>query len=147
MSCFKKFGDFCSGFACFSGLIWLFSEFMSNEFEENMGIKEKLKDFFAGSERTDNKLMLVLSVMLVVSIVAGVVFKRIPYVTLLFSVPPLMLSVDMVRSEYIDKYPMMYILFCGISVLSDVWECILTDRCDGGHRVAFAGDMVALVAS
>lgn len=147
MSYLKRFGDFCSGFICFAGLIWLFTEFMTTEFQEDMGMKDKLKDFFEGSTRTDNKLMLILAIMLVISIVASVVFKCIPYVTLFFSVPPLMLSIDMVKAEYIDKYPMMYILFCGIAVLSGVWECISMDRRDGGHRLAYAGDAVALIAS
>lgn len=150
MRYFKRFGDFCSGFACFAALIWLFTQFMTatfEELEEDIGLKEKIKYFFEESERLANKLMLVLAVMLVISILASVVFKRIPYVTLLFSVPPLMLSVDMVKDGYIENYPMMYILFCGIAVLSGVWECISRDRLDGGHRVGLAGDVVALVAS
>lgn len=147
MRYFKRFGDFCSGFACFAALICLFTEFMTNKFEDGMGFKEKIKFFFEGSERVGYKLMLILATMLVISILASVVLKRIPYVTLLFSVPPLMLSVDMVKEEYIENYPMMYILFCGISVLSGVWECISMDRGDGGHRLAYAGDAVALVAS
>ena len=28
MSYFKKFGDFCSGFACFSAIIYLFRQYM-----------------------------------------------------------------------------------------------------------------------
>ena len=147
MSCFKKFGGFCSGFACFAALIWLFAEFMTADFEEEIGFKDKLKVFFEESESLANKLMLVLAVMLVISILASVVFKRIPYVTLIFSVPPLMLSVDMVKDGYIENYPMMYILFCGVAVLSGVWECISRDRLDGGHRVGLAGDAVALAAS
>ena len=147
MRYFKRFGDFCSGFACFAALIWLFAEFKMSTFKEDIGFKEKIKYFFEESERLANKLMLVLAVMLVISILASVVFKRIPYVALLFSVPPLMLSVDMVKDGYIENYPMMYILFCGIAVLSGVWECISRDRLDGGHRVGFAGDAVALAAS
>ena len=112
-----------------------------------MGFKEKLKDFIDGIGRTNNKLMLVLVIMLVISILASLVFRRIPFVTLLFSVPPLILSVDMVRAEQIKNYPMMYILLCGISVLSGVIECIYIDQRRGTHTSAFAGDIVALLAA
>ncbi len=147
MRYFKRFGDFCSGFSCFAALIWLFTEFMSSTFEEELAFKDKFKVFLEHNGNVERKLMLVLAAMLVISVIASVVFKRLPYVTLLFSVPTLMLSVDMVRDGYIEKYPMMYVLFCGVSVLSGVWECISRDRLDGGHRVGLAGDVVALVAS
>lgn len=147
MRYFKRFGDFCSGFSCFAALIWLFTEFMSSTFEEELAFKDKFKVFLEHNGNVERKLMLVLAAMLVISVIASVVFKRLPYVTLLFSVPTLMLSVDMVRDGYIEKYPMMYVLFCGVSVLSGVWECIAMDRCDGGHRAAYAGDVAALVAS
>lgn len=147
MSYFKKFGDFCSGFACFAALIWLFSEFMSTKFDEELGLKEKIKDFIDGVGRVNNKLMLTLAIMLALSVLASIVFKRIPFVTPAFSVPPLMLSVDMVRAGQIEDYPMMYILLGGFSVLSGIAECVYMDRRDGGHRAALAGDAVALLAA
>lgn len=146
MSYFKKFGDFCSGFACFAALIWLFSEYMTFGLKD-VGLKEKLIGFFDKYKETDNRLMLILAVMLVLSILASIALKRLPYLTLFFSVPPLMLTVDMVRSNQIENYPMMYIILCSISIASGVWACVAKDRKDGGHRAAFAGDAVSLLAS
>lgn len=146
MSYFKRFGDFCSGFACFAALMWLFSKYMAFELKD-AGLKEKLSGFFNKHSEMDNRLMLILAVMLVLSVLASIAFKRLPYITLFFSVPPLMLAVDMVRAAQIEDYPMLYIILCSLSVVSGVWECVVRDRKDGGHRAAFAGDAVSLLAS
>ena len=146
MSYLKRVGDFCSGFACFASLMWLLAEFMTYD-AGSVGLTEKLVRFFDDQYFVEHALMGALVVMLVLSVVASILLKRLPYLTLLFSVPPLVLSVDMVRSEYIEDYPMLYVLFCGISVVSGIWECVERDRRDGGHRTAIAGDVVCAIGA
>ena len=146
MSYFKKFGDFCSGFACFAALMWLFAEYMTFDLKD-VGFKEKIIKFFDKNVEYTHRIMLVLAIMLAISVVASVVLKKVPYLTLLFSVPTLTMSVYMVSSNAIEDYPMMYILLCAISVISGVWECIGKDKYDGGHRAALAGDAVSLLTS
>lgn len=146
MSYFKKFGDFCSGFACFAAVMWLFAEYMTFDIGD-VGFKEKVIDFFDKDAQYTHRIMLILALMLAISVVASIVFRKVPYLTLLFSVPTLTLSVYMVSNNAIENYPMMYIILCAISVISGVWECISKDKLDGGHRAAFACDFVSLLAA
>ena len=147
MSYFKKFGDFCSGFACFSAIIYLFRQYMMFD-AKDAELMEKVKMFFDKNVETDNRLMLVLVVMLVLSVVASIVLRRLPYLIPMFSVPPLLLAVDMFRSGFLREYPMMYLLLLCIAVISHIWECVSLDSRFGRHRAAFAGDaMSALCAA
>lgn len=146
MSYFKKVGAFCSGFACFAACMWMLAEYMTYN-PGNATLGQKLEMFFDPTRHPETGLMAALIIMLALSVAADVALKRLPYLTLLFSVMPLILTIDMVKDDYIEDYPMLYVLFCALSVISGVWECIEMDRRDGGHRAGLAGDAVCALTA
>ncbi len=144
MSYFKKFGDFCSGFTCFIILIYLFRTFMKlKPTEEEVGLVGKLKEFLSVESAYDKRLAAVLVIMLVLSVAAGMLFKKLPYICAVFSLPPLLLAVDMVKSEYIKDYPVLCLLLLGIAFVACVFECVRLDRADGRRRTCLCGALIS----
>ena len=147
MSYFKKFADFCSGFACFTALIYLFRQYMVFEpdAEEAVGMLEKLKLFISKTEKYDNRLLLTLALLFAMSVLAGRLFsRRLSFLPVIASLPPLLLAVDMIEAEKIREYPMMYVLFGGLSVVAGMYECVRADRADGKRRTAWARSLTCM---
>ncbi len=144
MSYFKKFGDFCSGLTCFIILIYLFRTFMKfKPTEEEVGLVGKLKEFLSVDSAYDKRLAAVLVIMLVLSVAVGMIFKKLPYICAVFSLPPLLLGVDMVKSEYIKDYPALCLLLLGIAFVACVLECVRLDRADGRRRTCLCGALIS----
>ncbi len=145
MSYFKKFSDFCSGFACFMALIYLFRQFMGFDVaDEELGMVGKVKLFLSRTEALDRYLLFVLALMLAISVLAGCIFKKLPYLTLIFSLPPLAMAVDLIKAQYLKEYPLLFLLLCIIAFIGGVYECVRMDRADGRHRAAWGADIVSL---
>ncbi len=157
MRYFKKFGDFCSGFAAFAILIYLFRQFMTfepsvkaDEALQNpadIGALEKLKYFLARDVQLENYFLCLLAMSLIVSVIAGVIFKKLPYIAVLFTVCPMLLTVYMLGKSYIDEYPELILILTSISFIACLYECIRRDREDGGCRIGIAGDMLCVAIS
>ena len=145
MTYFKKFGDFCSGFSAFTALIYLFRRFMSYDFgDEPLGIFEKIKLFVGKMQNIQYHLLLLLALAFVISVVAGRLLARIPYACVLFCLPPMLITVYMLRANLIAEYPMLYAILSIIAFISALVDCLLADRRDGRHRSAYAADAVSL---
>ena len=144
MGYFKRFSDFCSGFASFTVLIYLFRQFMVfKPVGDEVGTVEKIKMFLSRTQSLERHLLFVLALMLAVSVLAGWIFKRIPFVSCVFTLPPLAFTVDLIKAEYIDEYPLLILLLCIIAFLGGAIECIRRDREDGRHRAAWLADIVS----
>ena len=103
--------------------------------------------FFSESTNVQNHMMLVLATVFAISIIGGRVFARLPYIAVIFSVPPMLLTVDMIKAELIEEYPMLYAILGALAVLGGVVDCILRDRDDKKHRSAYACCAVGLAFS
>lgn len=148
MTYFKKFTDFCSGFAAFTALIYLFRRFMTFKFEDaELGIIDKMKLFLSRTAQPEYYMMFMLAITLIISVIGGRVFARLPFIAAVFCVPPLLMSVDMVYSELIKEYPMLYIILCAAAVVGAVVDCMCADRTDGKHRCSHTGNAVTLMFS
>ncbi len=145
MHYFKRFGDVCSGIAAFIGAMYLFRTFMGIKVtDEEIGLRERLKQFLSPAESPANQLMAVLVVMLALSAVAGLVLSRLPHITVIFSLPPLLLTLDMIKSGYIVDYPLLHLLLAAIAFLSGIFECARLDRRDGKRRAAIAANIISV---
>lgn len=148
MGYFKKFGDFCSGFCCFTALIYLFRQFMAYDpAQEEVGTLEKLKLFFEGAAHPERSMLLRLALLFAVSLLIGRIFSRFPHVSLLAAVPPLLLTVDMIKSSYIKEYPMLYVILGGISFVSGCCDCVGADKKYGGNKSAWGGNLLSICAA
>lgn len=148
MGYFKRFTDFCSGFSAFTAIMFLFRRYMTYKFEDDvLGIREKLKIFFAEDINEKNHWMLLLAIVFILSVIGGRVLSRYPHLATVFTVPPLLVSVDMVKAELIEEYPMLYVILAAVAVLGGVVDCMLLDRDDGKHRSAYSCFAIGLMFS
>ena len=103
MGYFKRFTDFCSGFSAFTAIMFLFRRYMTYKFEDDvLGIREKLKIFFAEDINEKNHWMLLLAIVFILSVIGGRVLSRYPHLATVFTVPPLLVSLHMVKAELIE---------------------------------------------
>lgn len=148
MTYFKKFTDFCSGFAAFTALIYLFRRFMTFKFEDaEIGFVEKIKLFFSHTAQLEHYMLLLLVVAFIVSVICGRIFARLPFIAIVFCIPPLLISVDMVHAGLIKEYPMLYIVLSAVATVGAVTDCVCADRRDGKHRCSHAGNTVSIMFS
>ncbi|MBO7310456.1 MAG: hypothetical protein J6U86_03585 [Clostridia bacterium] len=148
MSYFKRFGDFCSGFAAFAGVIYLISRFISADYgEEPLTLVEKIKLFFDKDMLPMYYLMMILTVSFLLSVVFGRIFARASFISIFFCIPPVIISVCFHTMQVIEERPMLYIVLSLVAFVSAVVDCILSDRANGKHRAAYAGSVVSLAFS
>lgn len=159
MSLFKKFTDFCAGIAAFVAGLFLLQKYMvftpltdaeyirwlSDEIkygketavDETVTAPSKISQFFTPEiiNEYDYRLLFILIITLVISILIGRIFKRLPYVCFFFSIIPA------VEITYLFTQQRLYtqiglFLICGmLHVAGNVVECILRDKEDGRHRL------------
>ena len=148
MRYFKRFADFCTGFALFTMALYLFRKFMSADFPEEIeGIKEKLKFFFDKDTEVSRLLMLMMVMLLALSLAASCLLKRFPHIAAVFAVPPLALAMDMISSERIDEYPMLYVILPVMGILGVLFEALRRDREDGKCRGSVSSALISLLTS
>ena len=146
MSYFKRFADFCAGFALFSAVIYLFRQFMAYTPKEEVSLLEKLKLFFNSGARLDYKEYLPLLLLLLLSFIVSLAFHRLPYVCFAVSVLPLLQLISMYTSDRLYERPMLYVILVGMHSLGCLTECVRRDREDRRRRSALGTDAVALIA-
>lgn len=150
MRYFKNFSAFCSGLAAFAGAVFLlleYSRFDLKNLEEELGIFDKLKLYFSKTDRLDNFLMLLLVAFFTLSVLAACALPKIPSVSFFLTLPPLALSIDMLRSEKIESSPMMYVILAVVAVAGALLSCLWRDRETGGRQGAIANSLASLLTS
>ncbi|MBO5939374.1 MAG: hypothetical protein J6Q82_07795 [Clostridia bacterium] len=152
MSYFKKFTNFCAGFAAFSALAYVFCKFMEytprDQEGELLGIKQKLRHFFDAKEvEEDYRLYLLLVGGLLLSIAIACLLKKIPSVSFATSLLPLSLVATMIADGNIADRPMLYLLLSGLHTAGALYECIRCDREKGSHQAHLAVNLATLLGS
>ena len=166
MSLFKKFTDFCAGIAAFVGGLFLLQKYMAfkpldleryknyltNQSKfENMDINieeiteapSKLRQFFDPDIiNLDYRVMLILVLTLIISVLVGIIFRRLPYVCFFFSLFPAVMTVYMFgKATYIFGSSMrgvqigLFFTAAALHMAGNVVEAIVRDREDGRHRL------------
>ena len=89
MSYFKKFTDFCAGIAAFVAALFLlrhYMEFVPPNTEEDA--PSKFSQFLTDSATADYKMIISLVLLLTLSVIISIVFRKLPYVAFTFSIIP-----------------------------------------------------------
>lgn len=146
MSYFKRFADFCAGFAIFSAVIYLFRQFMAYTPKEEVSLLQKVKLFFNNGARMDFKEYVPLILLLLLSFVVALAFHRLPYVCFAVSALPLLQVISMYTSDRLYERPMLYVILVGMHSLGCLAECVRRDREDTRRRSALGTDAVGLLA-
>ncbi len=136
MNYFKKFTDFCGGFLAFTAIMYLIKEFSAFAKGEEMKTLEKLKLFFDPREVNDYRGFLILILLLAVSVVAGRVFHRLPYISFAVSLFPFFQAINLYSTDKIsnDEYPMLYLIFASLHTLGSIIHAVYLDGLDGKRR-------------
>ncbi len=143
MSYFKKFTDFCTGFAAFSAILYLFRQFMidspRDENGELLSLGEKLRQFFDPEIfARDHRRYLLLIGVLILSVTVARIAKKLPAIPFVVSLIPLSLVATMCAEEAIYERPMLYLLLSALSVAGALYETICLDREQGRHQTHLA---------
>lgn len=159
MSLFKKFTDFCAGIAAFVGGLFLLQKYMAfkpldlEEYKnyltnqsnfDNMDISieeiteapSKLRQFFDPDIiNLDYRIMLILVLALIISVLAGVIFRRLPYVCFFFSLFPTVITVYMFGKSLPVTQIGLFFAAAALHVAGNVIDAIIRDKEDGRHRL------------
>ena len=159
MSLFKKFTDFCAGIAAFVGGLFLLQKYMAfkpldleryknyltNQSKfDNMDISieeiteapSKLRQFFDPDIiNLDYRVMLILVLTLIISVLVGIIFRRLPYVCFFFSLFPTVITVYMFGKSLPVTQIGLFFAAAALHVAGNVVEAIVRDREDGRHRL------------
>ena len=136
MNYFKKFTDFCGGFLAFAAIMYLIKEFSAFAKGEKIETLEKLKLFLSPKEVADYRGFLILILLLAVSVAAGRIFHRLPYISLAVSLLPFFQAIDLYSMGKIhdEDRPMLYVIFASIHTLGNVIHAVYLDSVDGKRR-------------
>ena len=163
MSLFKKLTDFCAGIAAFVGSLFLLQKYMlfepldTQEYIEWLsyeikysdgklspsmldGITEapsKLSQFFTPklANEYDYRLLAILIVTLAISILVGLIFKKLPYVSFFFSLIPAVEITYLFTKERLYTQIGLFLIAGALHVAGSIFECIIRDKEDGRHRL------------
>lgn len=135
MNYFKRFTDFCAGLAAFDAIIFLLGKYMSfKPAEKPEGLKETLKLFFDEKSQDSARAYLILITLLLLSVVAGRIFERLPYISFAVSLLPLMQICIMISESDLESRPAFILILGIIHSLGNVLHAFILDRKDGRRR-------------
>ncbi len=147
MKLFKKFTDFCGGFAAASAIIYLFCQFMLFSPREELSILGKIKLFLGDGTLRDYRAYLLLVILLALSLLGGLIFKKYPALSFGLSLLPLVRVISMVSEGRFYERPMLYLILTLIYAVGGLANAIGADREEAGVRGAKGADLASLVTA
>lgn len=147
MSYFKKFTDFCAGVAAFVAALFVLRQYMMftpPDTEEDAA--SKLSQFI-GVSTTDYLMVISMIALLIVSVIIGIIFRKLPYVCLIFSIVPAVYICFMFESNILYEQKALFLLTAALHVIGNIAECIFRDKDDGGHRMFIASKLSYLMGA
>ncbi|MBO5416663.1 MAG: hypothetical protein J6A83_08560 [Clostridia bacterium] len=147
MSYFKRFTDFCAGFTAFHAIIYIIGQFMSfRPAGDVVGILDKLKLFLAKDHPKSHREYIILIALLILSVIVGRIFEKLPYVSMLFSLLPMMKIILMFCDDKLRDRPMLYIILGVLHVAGNVVHAAVLDRADGKRRAFVSTNLFGVAA-
>ena len=98
MSYFKRFTNFCGGFVAFAALLHLIGEYMTFKPTDAEGTLGKLKEFLDVEQAANYRGYAIMLALFVLSVIAGRIFEKLPYISLAVSLLPLYQTVNLLSS-------------------------------------------------
>ncbi len=145
MGAFKRFCDFCSGIALFVACFFLFRAFMVFTPDGDPSLREKLKLFFGENAWLDYRPYLWLVGLLALSLLVGVLARRLPSVGFAVAALPFLQALLMLRSGTLYERPMLYLLLTALPLVGNLFDAVTRDRDDGHHRAFVLANVSSLL--
>ena len=83
----------------------------------------------------DYRMLAILVVTLIISVLIGVAFRKLPYVCFFFSLIPAVLITYVFTKDALFTQIGLFLIFGAFHVAGNLFECMLRDREDGRHRL------------
>ena len=152
MTYFKKFTDFCTGFAAFSVLMYLFCEFMAysprDKEGELLGAKEKLGLFFDTAKVSkDYRVLLLLILLLLLSITVACLARKLPALSFVTSLLPLSFALTLYADGKLYEHAVLLLLLLILSPIGALYDCLSQDREDTRHRAHLAINLSCILGA
>ncbi len=128
MSNFRKFTEFCAGISAFTALMYVFRQYMSYDFEEAEGFKEKIKIFFDTSALNDYRAYLLLAALIILAISVSLIFKRLPELSFFFSAFPFFYTIYLFDANKLYEKPMLFICLSIIQIAGNIYDSLRISR-------------------
>lgn len=141
MSYFKKFTDACAAVAAAAASLFFirkYMEFTPKVSDDPQNDPSKLEQFLEPSATADYSMLLPLIIILLISLIVGRIFKRLPYLCFIVSVLPFAHIVYMFKLDRLYEQEALFLVMGALHVVGNLAECLLRDREDGRHRMAIA---------
>ena len=160
MSYFKRFTDFCAGFAAFVAALFFVRKYMAFEPKESSTgsitpsvsieaatdlteqvtekLPSKLEQFLEPTEKADYSLLIPLILVLLLSAILGRVLKKLPYVCFGISLLPAMMIAYTFETNTLHAQIPLFLIVALLHVIGNIYECLIRDREDGRHRAFIA---------
>ena len=159
MNLFKKFTDFCAGIAAFVGGLFLIQKYMTfkplddegytrllsydnvnvsdSASEELIAAPSKITQFFTPKLNGDYdyRLLLLLILALAVSIIVGLIFRKLPYVCFFIAIIPALMTAYLLTRGYLYTQIGLFMIVALLHLAGNLFECTVRDREDGKHRL------------
>lgn len=166
MSYFKRFTDFCAGFAAFVAAIFFVRKYMAfvpkeaptgseaslgteaiSDLTEQMTEKlpSKLEQFLEPTEKADYSLLIPLILLLLLSAILGRVLKKLPYVCFGISLLPAMMIAYTFESNTLHTQIPLFLIVAILHVIGNIYECLVRDSEDGRHRASIAAKISSAI--
>lgn len=147
MRYFKRFTDFCAGFAAFICLMHIFGEFMSYNPGTDADMKQKVKQFLDPTHTKDHRAYVILLALLVFSILLGRILERFPYICTALSLLPITQMMIMYNSKKLYEQPELCIFLAALHVMGTVVGSIGRDRVDNKRRAFISANVSGVAIS
>ena len=135
MSYFKKFTDICAGAAAFLCALFFIRNYMAFDPDLSEKAPGKLEQFLKSTETANYKVIITLTLLLLLSVAVGVIFRKLPYVCFGASlIPAAFLSVMVEHGSLYNEIALVIILTL-LHVVGNLVDCITRDNEDGRHRL------------
>ena len=130
MSNFRKFTEFCAFLSAFTALMYVFREYMSFNFDDNVeGFKEKLKIFFGDSvTKKDYTSYLFLASLIILAILISLIFKRLPELSFFFSALPLFFVIYLFDANKLYEKPMIFVCLSILQIAGNLYDVLKLSR-------------------
>jgi hypothetical protein len=110
------------------------------DFKPEIGEKlpSKLEQFLKPDASADYSMLIPLIVILILSVLVGVIFRRLPYLCFAFSLFPATHVALMLYKGVLYNEVALVLILVALHVLGNLVECIERDKEDGKHRLSIA---------
>lgn len=138
MGYLKSFSDLSGGIAAFFATVFLFGKYMEIDPTKVSEGKSKLEWFFSSDNTNEYRQYLILIGLIALTIAAGIIFKKLPAVSLGLSVLPVCQAMAMLYRGQFYEFAYFYVAVCALMFCGHLYEAVSTDKESGRSQAVIA---------